>query len=107
MRRLAEELGCRYACEQLPGDAEEAEVLAIVGKLNADPRVSGILVLRPLPRHVDEGHVYRTLDPLKDIEAVHPDNAGLLVTGKDSTFQNRVHLALQAKGFFEDKDDKK
>ncbi len=82
VRRLAEELGCRYACEQLPGDAEEAEVLAIVGKLNADPRVSGILVLRPLPRHVDEGHVYRRLDPLKDIEAVHPDNAGLLALGQ-------------------------
>jgi methylenetetrahydrofolate dehydrogenase (NADP+)/methenyltetrahydrofolate cyclohydrolase len=57
-------------------------VLALVGKLNADPRVSGILVLRPLPRHVDEGHVYRTLDPLKDIEAVHPDNAGLLALGQ-------------------------
>lgn len=82
VRRYAEELGCRYASEQLPGDAEEAEVLAIVGKLNADPRVSGILVLRPLPRHVDEGHVYRTLDPLKDIEAVHPDNAGLLALGQ-------------------------
>lgn len=82
VKRLAEELGCRYACEQLPADAEEAEVLAIVGKLNADPRVSGILVLRPLPRHVDEGHVYRTLDPLKDIEAVHPDNAGLLALGQ-------------------------
>ncbi len=82
VRRLAEELDCRYACERLPADAEEAEVLAIVGKLNADPRVSGILVLRPLPSHVDEGHVYRTLDPLKDIEAVHPDNAGLLALGQ-------------------------
>jgi methylenetetrahydrofolate dehydrogenase (NADP+)/methenyltetrahydrofolate cyclohydrolase len=68
--------------ERLAADAEEAEALAIVGKLNADPRVSGILILRPLPRQVDEGHVYRTLDPLKDIEAVHPDNAGLLALGQ-------------------------
>jgi methylenetetrahydrofolate dehydrogenase (NADP+)/methenyltetrahydrofolate cyclohydrolase len=82
VRRLAGELGCRYACERLPADVEEADVLAIVGKLNADPRVSGILVLRPLPPQVDEGHVYRTLDPLKDIEAVHPDNAGLLALGQ-------------------------
>jgi methylenetetrahydrofolate dehydrogenase (NADP+)/methenyltetrahydrofolate cyclohydrolase len=80
--RLAGELGCRYTSERLPVDAEEADVLASVGKLNADPRVSGILVLRPLPRHVDEGHVYRTLDPLKDVEAVHPDNAGLLALGQ-------------------------
>lgn len=82
VRRLAEELGVRYACERLPADAEEAEALAIVGKLNADPRVSGILVLRPLPPQIDEGHVYRTLDPLKDIEAVHPDSAGLLALGQ-------------------------
>lgn len=82
VERLAGELGCRYACERLPAGVEEADVLAIVGKLNADPRVSGILVLRPLPPQVDEGHVYRTLDPLKDIEAVHPDNAGLLALGQ-------------------------
>ena len=82
VKRLAEELGCRYVSERLPADAEEAEALAIVGKLNADPRVSGILILRPLPRQVNEGHVYRTLHPLKDIEAVHPDNAGLLALGQ-------------------------
>ena len=82
LKRLAEELGCRYASERLAADAEEAEALAVVGKLNADPRVSGILILRPLPRQVNEGHVYRTLHPLKDIEAVHPDNAGLLALGQ-------------------------
>jgi methylenetetrahydrofolate dehydrogenase (NADP+) / methenyltetrahydrofolate cyclohydrolase len=82
LQRLAEELGCRYASEHLDADAEEADALAIVGKLNADPRVSGILILRPLPKQVNEGHVYRTLDPLKDIEAVHPDNAGLLALGQ-------------------------
>jgi methylenetetrahydrofolate dehydrogenase (NADP+) / methenyltetrahydrofolate cyclohydrolase len=82
LQRLAEELGCRYASEHLGADAEEADALAIVGKLNADPRVSGILILRPLPKQVNEGHVYRTLDPLKDIEAVHPDNAGLLALGQ-------------------------
>jgi methylenetetrahydrofolate dehydrogenase (NADP+)/methenyltetrahydrofolate cyclohydrolase len=82
LQRLAAELGCRYVCERLPADAEEAEALAIVGKLNADPRVSGILILRPLPAQIDEGHVYRELDPLKDIEAVHPDNAGLLALGQ-------------------------
>ena len=82
VRALAEALGCRYTSEQLAADAEEAEALALVGKLNADPRVSGILVLRPLPAQVNEAHVYRTLDPLKDIEAVHPENAGLLALGE-------------------------
>jgi methylenetetrahydrofolate dehydrogenase (NADP+) / methenyltetrahydrofolate cyclohydrolase len=82
VRRLAEEMGCRYVSEQLSADVEEADALALVGKLNADPRVSGILILRPLPPQVSEGHLYRQLDPLKDVEAVHPENAGLLALGE-------------------------
>jgi methylenetetrahydrofolate dehydrogenase (NADP+) / methenyltetrahydrofolate cyclohydrolase len=81
LRRVAEELGCHYVAEELAGDVEQADALAVVGKLNADPRISGILILRPLPEQVSEADVYRTLDPLKDIEAVHPDNAGLLALG--------------------------
>lgn len=81
VRRLASELGCRYVSERLPADAAEADVVACVGKLGADPRVSGILVLRPLPAGVSEAAVYRALDPAKDIEAVHPVNAGLLALG--------------------------
>jgi methylenetetrahydrofolate dehydrogenase (NADP+) / methenyltetrahydrofolate cyclohydrolase len=82
LRRVAEELGCRYTSEVLAPDVEEADVLALVGKLNADPRVSGILILRPLPSQVPEADVYRTLDPYKDVEAVHPENAGLLALGQ-------------------------
>jgi methylenetetrahydrofolate dehydrogenase (NADP+)/methenyltetrahydrofolate cyclohydrolase len=82
VRRLAEEIGCRYTSELLAPDVEEAEALAVVGKLNADPRVSGILILRPLPAQVPEEHLYETLHPLKDVEAVHPENAGLLALGE-------------------------
>jgi methylenetetrahydrofolate dehydrogenase (NADP+)/methenyltetrahydrofolate cyclohydrolase len=82
VRRIAEEVGCRYTSELLAPDVEEAEALAVVGKLNADPRVSGILVLRPLPAQVAEEHLYETLHPLKDVEAVHPENAGLLALGE-------------------------
>ena len=82
VRKLADELGCRYVSEQLAPDVEEADALALVGKLNADPRISGILILRPLPSQVSEEHLYRQLDPLKDVEAVHPENAGLLALGE-------------------------
>lgn len=82
LRRLAGEVGFRYTSEVLPPDVEEADALAVVGKLDADPRVSGILVLRPLPPQVHEEHLYRLLDPLKDVEAVHPENAGLLALGE-------------------------
>lgn len=82
VRRLAEDLGCHYVCEALPADVAEADAVATVGKLNADPRISGILILRPLPEQVSEVALYRILDPLKDIEAVHPVNAGLLALGR-------------------------
>ncbi len=82
VRRLAEEVGCRYTSELLAPDVEEADALALVGKLNADPRISGILILRPLPAQVREEDLYRQLDPLKDVEAVHPENAGLLALGE-------------------------
>jgi methylenetetrahydrofolate dehydrogenase (NADP+) / methenyltetrahydrofolate cyclohydrolase len=82
VRRLAEEIGCRYVSELLAPDVEEADALALVGKLNADPRISGILILRPLPPQVSEERLYRQLHPLKDVEAVHPENAGLLALGE-------------------------
>lgn len=78
VRRLSTRLNCHYHRELLPADVEEAEAVAAVGKLAADPRISGVLILRPLPPQVSEVALYRALDPLKDIEAVHPINAGLL-----------------------------
>jgi methylenetetrahydrofolate dehydrogenase (NADP+)/methenyltetrahydrofolate cyclohydrolase len=82
LRRLAEELGCYYAAEALAPDASQAEALGVVGKLNLDPRISGILILRPLPPQLSEAELYSNLDALKDVEAVHPLNAGLLALGQ-------------------------
>ena len=82
VRRLSEALEYRYASETLPADVELAKVTATIGKLNADPRITGILVLHPLPAHIPEAVVNDAIDPLKDIEAVHPHNAGLLAQGR-------------------------
>jgi len=82
IRRLATDLGCHYDNRHLPGDVDLAEVLATIGRLNADPRISGIIILRPLPEQIPEAALYRRLDPLKDVEAVHPWNAGLLALGE-------------------------
>lgn len=96
VRSLAEKLGLYYVREALPAEVTEADALAVIGKLGADPRVSGILVLRPLPPQVSEAALYRALDPLKDIEAVHPINAGLLELGRarfvPSTPASAFHL---------------
>lgn len=82
IRRLAEQLDYRYVSEHLGLDVELADVLATLGKLNADPRVTGILVLQPLPPHLPQADINSALDPLKDVEAVHPANAGLLAQGR-------------------------
>lgn len=96
VRRLAQGLGLHYVGENLPQDVAEADALAVVGKLGADPRISGILVLRPLPPQVSEAALYRALDPIKDIEAVHPVNTGLLELGRPrytpSTPASAFHL---------------
>jgi methylenetetrahydrofolate dehydrogenase (NADP+)/methenyltetrahydrofolate cyclohydrolase len=82
VRRLAEGLEYHYVSERLPEDVEIADVLATIGKVNADPRVTGVLVLRPLPAHLDEAVINATVDPRKDIEGQHPENAGLLALGR-------------------------
>lgn len=82
LRRLAEALGYHYANEHLPDDVVTADVLAAIGRFNLDDRVTGILVLHPLPAHVPAEQVSEAVDPLKDIEATHSSNLGLLALGR-------------------------
>jgi methylenetetrahydrofolate dehydrogenase (NADP+)/methenyltetrahydrofolate cyclohydrolase len=79
--RHANEAGVFSRPERLPGDASLPRVLAVLDELDRDARVSGILVLRPLPAHLPEADVLRALPRLKDVEAQHPENAGLLALG--------------------------
>jgi methylenetetrahydrofolate dehydrogenase (NADP+)/methenyltetrahydrofolate cyclohydrolase len=79
--RMAVELGVPHREHTLPATTTQDELIALVGKLNTDRDISGILILRPLPGHIDEVRVYRELNPHKDVEAVHPENVGLLTLG--------------------------
>lgn len=65
----------------LPGDSSEADVLAVVDKLNRDPAVHGILVQLPLPKGLDPNRIVAAIDPAKDVDGLHPVNAGRLATG--------------------------
>ena len=80
--RTAAELGVTGLQHRLAADVSQAGVLAEIGRLNADPAVNGILVLRPVPAQIREEDIFTALDPVKDIEAVHPENAGLLALGQ-------------------------
>lgn len=75
------EVGMRSFEHKLPASVSEAEVLALVDRLNADPAVDGILVQLPLPKHIDADKVLLTIDPAKDVDGFHPVNAGRLATG--------------------------
>ena len=66
---------------RLPADTTEADLLALVARLNADPAVHGILVQLPLPAHLDERRVIALIDPDKDVDGLHVVNAGRLAAG--------------------------
>jgi methylenetetrahydrofolate dehydrogenase (NADP+)/methenyltetrahydrofolate cyclohydrolase len=80
--RTAEKLGFKSLHFSLPQDASEKVVLARVRELNDDKSVHGILVQMPLPKQVRDEAVLDTLDPAKDVDALTPTNAGLLLSGR-------------------------
>jgi methylenetetrahydrofolate dehydrogenase (NADP+) / methenyltetrahydrofolate cyclohydrolase len=76
------EVGIEPIHHELPAETSEAELLALVADLNADERVTGILVQLPLPGHMDEGRVIRAIAPIKDVDGFHPASAGHLLQGE-------------------------
>ena len=81
IHRAAEQVGLASREEVLLPDASLELVSATIADLNADPSISGILILRPIPAHLPEALVLRSIPPHKDVEAQHPENAGLLALG--------------------------
>jgi len=79
--RAVAEVGMRPFDHHLPADIDEAALLALVQKLNADPAVHGILVQLPLPPQIRANHIIASINPDKDVDGFHPLNAGRLVSG--------------------------
>jgi methylenetetrahydrofolate dehydrogenase (NADP+) / methenyltetrahydrofolate cyclohydrolase len=67
---------------KLPADMTQDELIATIEELNADDSVDGLLVQLPLPDHLDESRVIEAIDPAKDIDGIHPFNAGMLYLGR-------------------------
>jgi methylenetetrahydrofolate dehydrogenase (NADP+)/methenyltetrahydrofolate cyclohydrolase len=81
------ELGIFSETHVLPEQTPEAELLALLEKLNADSRLHGILVQAPLPKQIRESAVYSTVSPQKDVDGFHPINVGKLMLGDPTGFQ--------------------
>jgi len=82
--KMTVEVGMNSIEHKLDADTSEADLLALVADLNADPTVDGILVQLPLPDHIDEARVIRAIDPAKDVDGFHPENVGKLVLGEET-----------------------
>jgi methylenetetrahydrofolate dehydrogenase (NADP+)/methenyltetrahydrofolate cyclohydrolase len=80
--RACAKAGIHSVQVDLPADVSEADVLAEVERLNADPEIHGLLVQLPLPDRIDPARVASAVDPEKDVDGLHPRNVGLLVAGR-------------------------
>jgi methylenetetrahydrofolate dehydrogenase (NADP+)/methenyltetrahydrofolate cyclohydrolase len=81
-QKACEGAGLRSTLHRLPADTTQDELLAVVAQLNAAADVHGILVQLPLPKQINETAVLDAVSPLKDVDAFHPHNVGLIVQGR-------------------------
>lgn len=82
--RAADEVGIEAIDNRLPATTPEADVLELVEELNNESAVDGILVQTPLPDHIDEARVMRTIEPIKDVDGLNPFSAGQLYLGQQT-----------------------
>jgi methylenetetrahydrofolate dehydrogenase (NADP+)/methenyltetrahydrofolate cyclohydrolase len=81
-QKAAQQAGMEARDLKLPADTSEEELLATIAELNADDDVDGLLVQLPLPDHIDETRVIEAISPVKDVDGIHPFNAGCLYLGR-------------------------
>lgn len=86
-QKTAHELGFESTQDDQPEDISEADLLGLVEKYNKDPKIHGILVQLPLPKHIDDKKVLNAIDPDKDVDGFHPVNVGrLMIGGNEAKF---------------------
>ncbi len=80
--KACEKLGMYSETLKFPADVSRSQTLETIAKLNADEKIHGILVQLPLPKHLDADEVIEAIDPMKDVDGLHPANAGLVALGR-------------------------
>jgi methylenetetrahydrofolate dehydrogenase (NADP+)/methenyltetrahydrofolate cyclohydrolase len=83
-QKMAHALGMHSVQHDLPASTSEADLLALVRRLNADPAIHGILVQMPVPKQIDPFKVITTISVAKDVDGLHPESAGRLMAGGES-----------------------
>jgi methylenetetrahydrofolate dehydrogenase (NADP+)/methenyltetrahydrofolate cyclohydrolase len=93
--KACEEIGIYSDDNRLPADTTQEQLLAKVAEMNADPKINGILVQLPLPKHIDEAAVLMAIDPSKDVDGFHPVNVGKMVVGEKAFLPCTPHGVIQ------------
>jgi methylenetetrahydrofolate dehydrogenase (NADP+) / methenyltetrahydrofolate cyclohydrolase len=93
--KACEEAGMHSETVRLPQETTEAELLAVVDRLNADPKIHGFLVQLPLPAHINGERVLNRVNPAKDVDGFHPVNVGKLVIGDPTALRPATPFGVQ------------
>ena len=93
--RACESIGIYSDDNRLPADTSQEDLMTLVEEKNKDPRINGILVQLPLPKHLDESQVLLAIDPAKDVDGFHPINVGKMVIGERAFLPCTPHGVVQ------------
>ncbi|MBM4148174.1 MAG: bifunctional methylenetetrahydrofolate dehydrogenase/methenyltetrahydrofolate cyclohydrolase FolD [Lentisphaerae bacterium] len=93
--RACAEIGVRSFDHRLPAETTQDRLMGLVRELNADPKVHGILVQLPLPKHINEDDVLLAIDPAKDVDGFHPVNVGRMLIGHKAYLPCTPHGVVQ------------
>jgi methylenetetrahydrofolate dehydrogenase (NADP+)/methenyltetrahydrofolate cyclohydrolase len=93
--RACGEIGIYSDDNRLPAQTSQEELMTLVERMNGDPRINGILVQLPLPRHLNEAQVLLSIDPDKDVDGFHPVNVGKMVIGEKAFLPCTPHGVVQ------------
>ena len=93
--KACEEAGLHHETVRLPQETSEAELLALIDRLNGDPKIHGILIQLPLPKHIDSQRVLRRVAPAKDVDGFHPENVGKVSIGDPTGFRPATPYGVQ------------
>jgi methylenetetrahydrofolate dehydrogenase (NADP+)/methenyltetrahydrofolate cyclohydrolase len=93
--QACEEIGIYSDDNRLPADTSQEDLMALVEKMNNDPKINGILVQLPLPKGLNEAEVLLAIDPVKDVDGFHPMNVGKMVVGEKAFLPCTPHGVIQ------------
>lgn len=93
--KACHDIGMYSDDNRLPANTTQEELMALVRKMNADPKINGILVQLPLPKHLNEAEVLLAIDPKKDVDGFHPVNVGKMVVGEKAFLPCTPHGVVQ------------